>query len=108
MAARSRRPPGEGTSMLTGQDLDRLDLIMGELASMLRVLLFINEASVPKELEHLRPGAVTMLYLMLDRAGEADRVVGHARAALLAHQQPGRRRRRRRQSPHWRRRSRRS
>ncbi len=53
-----------------------LDQDVGELEALTRGLIYIAETAQPEEIDRLRPSTVTMLYVMLDRANDASRMLG--------------------------------
>jgi hypothetical protein len=56
--------------------LDRIDRAVGEIMAVSRVLLFLIEELDQGERERLKPGTVTMLYDIIDKANSASREVG--------------------------------
>lgn len=57
--------------------LDSLDQQVGEAEAIARVVLHVAETAEPHERERLRPSAVTLLHIMIDRTTAASREIGH-------------------------------
>lgn len=62
--------------LATEELVNHLDQDVGELEAITRTLLYIAETAEPEERNRLLPSVTTMLYLMLDRANDASRMLG--------------------------------
>lgn len=64
--------------------LDSLDQQVGEAEAIARVVLHVAETAEPHERDRLRPSAVTLLHLMIDRTRAASREIGSMQEMAMA------------------------